>query len=160
MALYAHYLGPNKIDHLSASLTRTLQNLDYHRENNNWNFDKYQAAHLEQHNISVGLEGHGYSGIDECAKVRYLIYGIKDDKLEVVKTQVIASPSLRQYFTGVCSLLSDYIKQCEGINHPVRNISEVSAGSGRGGRGGRGRGHGGRGGPMRKGWFIPSHCLM
>ena len=64
---------------------------------------------------------------------------------------MIASPALRQYFIGVCSLLSDYIKQCEGINHPVRNISEVSSGSGRGGRGGRGRGHGGRGGQGGKG---------
>ena len=30
LALYAHYLGPNKVDHLSASLTCTLKNLDYH----------------------------------------------------------------------------------------------------------------------------------
>ena len=29
-ALYAHYLGTNKVDHLSESLTCTLQNLDYH----------------------------------------------------------------------------------------------------------------------------------
>ena len=28
--LYAHYLGPNKVDHLSAYLTRTLLNLDYY----------------------------------------------------------------------------------------------------------------------------------
>ena len=28
LALYEHYLGPNKFDHLSAPLTRTLQNLD------------------------------------------------------------------------------------------------------------------------------------
>ena len=86
------------------------------------------------------LEGRGYLGIDDHAKVHYLIYGIKNEKIEVVNTQVIAYPSLRQYFTGVCSLFSDYIKQCEGINHPVCNISEVSAGSVHGGRGV----HGGR----------------
>ena len=71
MDLYAHYLGPNKVDHLSASLTCNLYNLEYHGDKKNWNFEKYQAAHLDQHNISVGLEGHGYSGIDEHAKVRY-----------------------------------------------------------------------------------------
>ena len=89
LALYAHYLVTNEVEHLSASLNLTLQNLDYHREKNNWNFKKYQAAHLEQHVISVGLEGHGYSGIDDRSTVRYFIHGIKDDKLEVVKTQVI-----------------------------------------------------------------------
>ena len=118
----------------------TLQNLEYHGEKKNWNFEKYQASNLEQHNISMGLEGHGYSGIYDCAKVRYLIDGIKNDNPEVVKTQVISSPALRQYFTGTCSLFSDYIMQCEGMNHPGRNISEVSAGSGRIGRGGRGKG--------------------
>ena len=41
---------------------------------------------MEQHNISVGLERHVYSGIDDRSKVRYLIDGIKNDKLEVVKT--------------------------------------------------------------------------
>ena len=127
---------------MSASLTCTPQNLDYHGEKKNWNFEKYQA-HLEQHNISVGLEGHGYSGIDDRAKVHHLIDGINNDNLEVVKTQVIAYPSLRQDFTGLYRLFSDYINQCEGMNHPIRNISEVSAGSGSVGRGGRGQGRGG-----------------
>ena len=36
--LYAHYLEPNNVDHLCASLTRTLQNLDYHGERKKWNF--------------------------------------------------------------------------------------------------------------------------
>ena len=84
--LYEHYLGPNKVDHLSASLTLTLQKLDYHWEKKNWNFEKYQAAHLEQHNISVLLKGCGYSGIDDCAKILYFIDGIKNDKLGFVNT--------------------------------------------------------------------------
>ena len=122
---YAHYLGPNKVNHLFASLTHTLQNVDYHGEKKKCTFKKYQATHLDQHNISVGLEGKGYSVIDDHAKVRYLIDGIKNNKIEVIKTQVIASPALRKYCTGVCSLFSEYIKQCEGMNHPVCNISEV-----------------------------------
>ena len=89
LALYVHYLGPYKVDHFSASLTCTHQNLDYHGEKKNCNLEKYQADHLEQHNISVGLESHGYSGIDDRAKVRYLIDGINNDKLEIFKTQVL-----------------------------------------------------------------------
>ena len=146
MALCENYLGPNKVDQLSASLTCTLQNLEYHGDKKNWNFENYQAAHLDQHNIYVGLEGHGYSGIYERAKVLYLIDGINNDKLEVVKTQVIESPALIQYLTSVHSLFSEYIKQYEGMNHPVRNISEVFVGSGHRGMGGRGRGRGDRGG--------------
>ena len=80
-----------------------------------------------------------------------MINETNNGKIEVVKTQVIASPALRQYFTGVCSPLSDYIKQCEGIKYPVCNISEFSAGSGHGGKGGRGRGHGVRGGQGGRG---------
>ena len=77
---------------------------------------------MEQHNISVGLEGHGYSGIDDRYKVRYLIDGIKNEKIEVVNAHVISYPALRKYFTGVCSVFSDYIKQCKGMNHLVCNI--------------------------------------
>ena len=132
---------------MSVSLTRMLQNLDYHGEKKKMKLQKYQAAHLEQHNISVGLEGNVYAGINDRAKVRYLINGINNDKLEVVKTQVIASPALRKYFTGLCSLFSDYIKKCESMNNPVCNVSEVPAKFGRGGRGGcEGRGRGGQGG--------------
>ena len=75
-----------------------------------------------------------------------MIDGIQNENLEVVKNQVISYPDLKQYFTGVCSLFSDYINQYEGMNHFVRNISEVSAGSERGGKGGHGRGCGGQGG--------------
>ena len=107
LGFYAHYLGPNKVDQLSAYFTHRLHNLEYHREKNNCNFEKYQAAHLEQHNISVGMEGHSYSGIDDRAKFRYLVIGINNDKLEVVKIPLIASPALRQYFIGVCSFFLD-----------------------------------------------------
>ena len=65
LALYAHYLGPKNVDDMSESLTCTLQNLDYHEEKNNWNFEKYQVAHLDQHNISVVLKGHCYEGIGD-----------------------------------------------------------------------------------------------
>ena len=91
---------------------------------------------MEQHNISMVLEGHGYSSIDDHAKVRYFIDGIKNYKLEVVKTKVISYPALRQDFTSVCSLFLDYINQYEGMNHPACNISEVSSGIGRRIRGG------------------------
>ena len=128
------------------------QNLDYHGEKKNWKFEKYQAAHLEQKNIPVGMEVHGYSSIDDRDKVRYSIDGIKNYKLEVGKTHVLVSPASRQDFTGVCSLFSDYIKQCKGMNHPVCNTCKVSAGSGRGGRVGSGQGRGGRGITRRKGW--------
>ena len=155
--LYAHYLRPNKVDHLSASLTCTLQNLYYHWEKKNRNSEKYQAAHLEQQNISVGREGHGYSGIPDRSKVLYLIDGINNDNLEFVKTQVIYSLALSQNFTGVYSLFLDYINQCESMNHPVPNISEVSDGSGHISRGGFGQGSGGRGGQgVRVGYKVPT----
>ena len=83
--------------------------------------------------------------MDDRAKVRYLINGENNDKLEVVKNQVVASPALRQDFTGMFSLFSDYIKQCEGMIHHVCNIYELSAGIGRGGKGGNERGRCGRG---------------
>ena len=85
-----------------------------------------------------------------------MIDGINNDNLEFVKTQLISSLALSQDFTGVYSLFSDYIKQCEGMNHPVPNISEVSDGSGHRSRGGFEQGSGGRGGQVvRVGDKVP-----
>jgi hypothetical protein len=81
--------------------------------------------HTEQHSILNRVKDYGYSVIDDSSKVRHLIKGIKTTELDVCKTQVMASPSLRDDFASTVELFSTFIKQMKAEN-PQLNVSEVS----------------------------------
>jgi hypothetical protein len=71
------------------------------------------------------LKDYGYAGIDDSSKVRHLLKGIKTTELDVCKTQVMASPSLRDDFAATVELYSTFIKQMKAEN-PQLSVSEVS----------------------------------
>jgi hypothetical protein len=49
------------------------------------------------------------AGLSDRSKVQHLINGIKTDKLETVKTQVLSTPALRSDFKGGrCELVPRY----------------------------------------------------
>jgi hypothetical protein len=80
---------------MSTSAEHKLQNTAYHGEKRRWNFEKFVRIHVDQHQILNGLVQHGYSGIDERSKVRLLLNGIKTRSLDIVKTTIMADPTLR-----------------------------------------------------------------
>jgi hypothetical protein len=92
--------------------------------------------HTEQHSVLKGLKEYGYSGIDDSSKVRHVLKGIKMTELDVCKSQVMASPTLRDDFPETVELYSTFIKTMKAEN-PQLNVSEVSyareAGGGKGG---------------------------
>ena len=53
----------------------------------------------------------GYIGINERAKVRHLMAGIKDSSLNVVKCQILANPEARNSFDRAVTLYKDYLVQ-------------------------------------------------
>jgi hypothetical protein len=57
----------------------------YNGEQRRWDFEKYVNVHKSQHSIMEGLVERGYSGIDPRSIIRYLLDGIRTDKLESVK---------------------------------------------------------------------------
>ena len=61
----------------------------------NWTFDKYATLHKEK---------HGYTGIDQRSKVRYLIKGIKTTGLDSVNTRIMSDEGLHQDFDRCVTL--------------------------------------------------------
>jgi len=126
-SLHNHYLGPNTIDNQAAAAKKTLQTLTYKGETRRWNFESYVTAHKQQHQILEELVRLGYRGIDERAKVRHLMAGIKDSSLNVIKSQILANAEVRQDFDKAVNLYKDYIHQEKTHTTPTFQIAAVHA---------------------------------
>ena len=127
--LHDHYLGPNNVQHMALQARTKLQNAVYNGEKARWNFEKFIRVHYQQHHILQGLVPYGYSGLDEPTKVQYLLDGVKTDKLETVKVNIISSASLRSDFAKCVTLMQDYIRQDKN-SQPKVQIATVTAGKG------------------------------
>ena len=85
---------------------------------------------------------YGYAGIDEASKVCRLNSGIKADKLDAPKAQIMSSQALQDNFDDSVGLYQDFIAQstAQGENTDF-NVSEFDRDGGGGNReGGRGQG--------------------
>ena len=129
LGLKDHYLGKNNVDNQATIAERRLQTTTYTGEGRRWNFEKYVQTHVNQHQILTDLTRHGYAGIDPRSKVRYLLDGIKTKELNHVKTQIMASTTLRNNFEQSVNLFQDFIKQERPEPRPS-NISAMSRGTG------------------------------
>jgi hypothetical protein len=94
-ALYDHFLSPNNIDSM---VTEALRTTSYHRKQESWNFKKFVNLHRQQHSVLEGLVKHTYAGTDERSKVRHLLDGIKTNKFDVVRNQIITNADYRNNF--------------------------------------------------------------
>ena len=132
LALKNHFLGENVIDTFASSAEAKLANLTYNGETRRWNFEKYASAHLEQHTVLEELHAQGrHAGIDERAKVRHLMDGVKTSKLDTVKTSILADATLRNDFAAAAKLYTDFIQASAttSTNNPgTANISAVRTG--------------------------------
>jgi 5-keto 4-deoxyuronate isomerase len=81
--------------------------------------------HTEKHSVLNGLKDYGYADIDDSSKVFHLLKGIKTTELDVCKTQVMASPSLRDDFASTVELYFTFIKKMKADNLQL-NVSKVS----------------------------------
>jgi hypothetical protein len=126
-ALYNHYLGANNVDNMSAKAERKLMDTTYSGEKRRWNFEKYVRLHVEQHAVLEDLVQFGYSGIDEGSKVRYLVRGVKTDKLDTVKTSILGRADLRNDFTASATLFKDFIEQMKS-QQPDHDITIAAVG--------------------------------
>lgn len=118
LGLKNHFLGASHVDNMAGRAERRLRDASYSGERRRWNFEKYVRCHIDQHAVLEGLVEHGYTGIDDRSKVRYLMDGIKTDKLDAVKTTVIADPQLRTDFDGTVGLYKDFIEQSKTLGSP------------------------------------------
>jgi len=129
MGLHDHYLGQNNVDIQSGAAECKLQQTTYSGKQRQWNFEQYSKLHKDQHTILTDLTAHGYAGIDERSKVRYLMNGIKTTDLDLVKTQIMASAPLRNDFDGCVALFKDFISTREANESHSRKARVASVGT-------------------------------
>ena len=137
MVLKKNYLGKNSVDNMSSRVEDELKDTIYSRDKHGWNFEKYIKTHVDHH---ASVE-HVYSGIDDWSKVQHLMAGIKTKVLDPVKTQIMASATLRNYFDTCVNIYKNFIEQSDNLGVRDENISSVhsdkiGAPSGSGGVGG------------------------
>jgi hypothetical protein len=86
------------VNNQSAASEKALAMISYNGEGHHWNFEKYVMAQKKHHQILEGFIHYGYSGIDACMKVCYLMDGIKTSALDVPTGQILGTPVLRSDF--------------------------------------------------------------
>ena len=138
-ALRDHYLGPNNVNNMAADLEKQFSTLNYSGETRRWNFEKYVNKHVELWNVAEDLKVYGYSGIDPTSRVRRLLSGIKTDKLQNVKVNILASTSLQGDFDRCVCLFKDFIAQMKADSSSSGTAQIAATGSSSQNRG-RGRG--------------------
>ena len=111
LALCDHYLGPNNVDNMASLAEKKLPMTMYTGEHHCWTFEKYVTLHKDQHSMLEGLTEHGYAGINEQSKVRYLLNGIKTHDLNMINGQILATAALRNNFDACVTLFRDYLLQ-------------------------------------------------
>ena len=72
------------------------------------------TVHKEQHHVLTSLEQHGYKGIDDRSKVRFLVGGMRTTRLGTVKGTILASDEYGADFDKCVTLGKDFIKQSDG----------------------------------------------
>jgi hypothetical protein len=127
LALRDHYLGINNVNRLASGAEHMLHTARYQNESKRFNFESYVSIHKEQHQILEQLEeDHGYKGMDEGTKVRHLLNGIKTDKLNVIKGQILGDPTLQTDFDRCVNLFKAYLEQVATDRSQTFNVSRVA----------------------------------
>jgi hypothetical protein len=127
-ALYNHLLGPNNVDNMAGTAEKALANLVYQGQSTRYGIEQHIINHKAAHVQLESLMDHGYIGIDERSRVRFLMDSIKTTKLDAPKAQIMASPELRTNFDACATLFKDFVSQANMNDHS--NERQVSALSG------------------------------
>jgi hypothetical protein len=146
--LQDHFFGGDKVNTMVADILLTLKSLHYSGDRRNFTFDKYCAAHVDQHNRHAALAEWNVKPLEETMKIHYFEGGITDPSFASVRSRIIVDRTKFQEFDVVMRLYINYKRsqKAEAPTHQARNVSALQGrGGGRQGCGGRGRGR--RGGP-------------
>ena len=108
--LHKHFHRPKDVDNMATIMAKDkLKTTAYKGEQQQWDVERYIDVHISQHSIMEGLVKHGYTGIDPHSKVHNLLDGIKADKFDSVKTQIMSDTTLRNDFDACVTLYQDFI---------------------------------------------------
>jgi hypothetical protein len=141
LAFKRHYLGESYGKRLRASADHVLSVTYFDGKSRAFTYERYIET---LKSAFSDLEATGET-VDEGRKVRILLQGLVDTRLQVAKSQVLASSHLSATYDSAVNFISQFLDERRSYSGTERgpqqrNVSAV--GSGRGGRGG---GRGGRG---------------
>ena len=124
-AYVQHFLGPRRCDAEVKAIIKELQSIVYHGRVRGFTLEKALTKHVDLHGRLSSLEEYGYGGLDQGLKVAYLTDGIKANHLQVVTTQILASPALRVNFEDCADLYREYERVAGDRTLDARNVSGV-----------------------------------
>jgi hypothetical protein len=110
MLLFDNFFGPNNVGNMDSAAETKLTWTLYNGEKKSFTWETYVRIHNEQHSVLNGLKDYGHAGIDDSSKVSHLLKEIETTELDVCKTQVTASPPLRDDFAATVELHYTFIK--------------------------------------------------
>ena len=103
-----------------------LKMLTYNGEKKAWHWEKYITQYVKYHIILGNLVEYGYQGFDPESKVRYLLNGIRCDKLSTAVATIRAHPDkYDKDFDAVVAFLTQYIdKRAPTPSMKVASVSQ------------------------------------
>jgi hypothetical protein len=152
-ALYAHFFGGSRATTMTTAIHTRLRNLTYTGDMMNYNFDKYVANHVSQHNTAANLVEFGGAELEENLKINYFMTGIKCGDLDTVKNGIVADPIKYNTFDAMKDHFIEYrCMLAVSRPAPTRSVASIQRPNG-GDRGGGGNSNstGGGGGKKKNG---------
>lgn len=144
LSFKSHYMGSSYQQRIRTLADGKINSAFYDGKNRNFTFEAYCGV---LNNAFADIEATGEE-ITESRKVRYLLNGIQDPRLETAKSQILVSEDIQASFESSVNFIARFIDSKKSYNSAKqsRNISSANTnGSGRGrGNQGRGRGNGQR----------------
>jgi hypothetical protein len=153
LAFKRHYLGDSYGKRLRATADHTLNVTYFDGKSRSFTYERYVET---LKSAFSDLEASGET-VDEGRKVRIFLQGLVDSRLQVAKSQVLATASLGDTYDNAVNFISQFLDERRSYagterGPQQRNVSSMTTGRGgqitgrgRGGRDNRGGRSGGRG---------------
>ena len=117
--LPSHFFGADKVNTMVINILLSLKSKICQGDHNNFNFDKYCLAHVEQHNSHASLVEYGVAALEESMKIHYFEEGIKDPMLDATRNAIFVNRTQFPDFNSVMQL-------CVTSNAAVRDLQARS----------------------------------
>jgi hypothetical protein len=119
-----------------------LERSRYYGEKRRHTFEDFVQDQKDQHQLLSNMAEKGlHAGIDMRSQVRHLVAGIRTNKLDVVKGQILANPAMRNDFDSCVTLYQDFISQAAQHGNPTFNVTAIGVQKKERGRGYQGKVH-------------------
>ena len=123
MALKEHYLGDAFQARLRAKADQLLESSYYDGSKRNFTYERYIET-LQR--AFTDLESTGETVSDE-RKVRILMTGVNDPRLESAKNQILATPTLRATFESASNFLAEVLDNKVSYSAANRKQARISS---------------------------------